>query len=82
MSMIVIVIFKAVGASLSMKCNPGLILQLFKSVVNSEKYRIISLLLLLFIAVARMTLQQYTYMKYMSLFILLDVMGKRLHRSE
>ena len=46
MSMFVISISKAVGALLYMKCNPGLIPQIFKSVVNSVKARIISLLLI------------------------------------
>ena len=82
MSMVIVAILKSVDASLSMKWIPGLILQLYKSVVNSMKSHIISLSLILFVAVFRMALQSYTYMKYMYLFPLLDVMGKRPHRSE
>ena len=43
---------------------------------------IISLSLLFFIYIARISLKSYTYIMYMYLFPLLDVMGKRLHRSE
>ena len=57
MFMVLIVIFKAVDASLSMKYNPGLILMLFKYLVNSVKDRIISLSLLFFTAVVSMEFQ-------------------------
>ena len=59
--MVVIYIFNAVDASLSMKWNPVLILRIFKSIVNDVKARIIYLSLLLFIAVFRMKFQSYTY---------------------
>ena len=59
-----------------------LILRIFKYSGNSVKARIISLTLLLFISVGRMVLKSYTYMTYIYLFNLLDVMGKRPHRSE
>ena len=61
MFMVVIIIFIVVYASLSMKCNPKLIPQLFKSSVNSVKAHIISLSLLSFIAVVRMALKSHTY---------------------
>ena len=60
----------------------GLILRLFKSSVDSVKARIISLSLLFLIAIINMELQSYTYMTYMYLFPLFDVVGKRPHRSE
>ena len=69
-------------SSLSMKWDLGLIPQFLKSVANSVKYRIISLSLLFFVKVVRMTLQSYTYMTYMYLFLLLDVIGKRPHKLE
>ena len=65
-----------------MKWKPGLIPRLFKSSVNYMKAPIIYLSLLLFISVIRMALQSYTYMTYMYLFPLFDVVGKRPHRSE
>ena len=61
MFMEVIVSFKAVYASLSMKWKPGLIPQIFKSSVNDVKALIIPLSPLLFIAVVSMALQSYTY---------------------
>ena len=82
MSMVVIAIFKVVGASFSMKWNPSLIPQLFKSPVSSVKACIISMSLLFFISSVRMTLQSYTYMTYMCLFPLLYVMGKHPYRYE
>ena len=60
----VIVVFKAVDASLSMIWKPGVIPQNFISSVNYVKARIISLSLLFFIAVFSMALQSYTYMTY------------------
>ena len=63
MFMVVIVSFKAVYVSLSMKWKPGLTLWIFKSSVNVVKAFIISLSLLFFIAVVRMALQSYTYIK-------------------
>ena len=63
-----------------MKCNPGLILHLLKYSVNHVKALIISLSLLLFIDVVMMALQSHTYMMYMYVFTLLDVVGKRSHR--
>ena len=54
--------FKDVDASLYMKWNPGLIPRLFKSSVNSVKDCIISLSLLFFTAVVRMSLKPYTFM--------------------
>ena len=82
MFMSVIVSFKSVDASLSMKWKPGLIPRIFKSSVNDVKAIIISLSLLLFISVVRMALHLYTYITYMYLFSLLEVVGKRPHRSE
>ena len=82
MSMVLISVFKAVDASLPMKWNPGLIPQIFKSVANSVRSRIISLSHILFIAVVSMVLQSYTYMNYMYLFPLLDVIGKCPHILE
>ena len=64
MVMEVIVIFKAVNASLSIKWKPWLIYQIFKSSVNDVKSLIISLSILFFITVVRMVLQSYTYMTY------------------
>ena len=61
MSMVVIVRFKPVDASLSMKYKPGWILRIFKSSVKDVKDLIISLSLLFFIAVVRMALHSYTY---------------------
>ena len=80
--MVVISIFKAVDDSLSKKWNPGLILWIFKSVVNFVKSRIISLSLIFFVAVVSMELQSYKYMTYMYLFPLIGVMGKRMDRFE
>ena len=80
--MVVIFIFKAVDASLSMKWKPGLIPRLFKSSVKSVKARIISLSLLLLIYVVSMKLPTYTYMTWVYLFPLLDVVGKLTHISE
>ena len=62
MLMEVIVIFKALDASISIKWKLGLIPRLFKSSIKSVMSHIISLSLLLFIDVAQMALQQYTYM--------------------
>ena len=59
MFMEVIVIFKAVDESLSMKWKPGLIPCLFKSLVNDVKAVILSLLLLLFVALVNITSQSY-----------------------
>ena len=82
MSMVGIYVFKAIDASLSMKWNPGLILCLFKYSVKSVKYCIISLSLLFFINVVGVEFQSYTYMTYIYLLPLIDVMGKSLHISE
>ena len=82
MSMFFVDIFNAVDASFSMKWNPGLILRLFKSVVNYVKACIISLSIIIFVIVFRMVLQSYTYITYMYLFSLLDIIGKRPHKSE
>ena len=82
MSMVVFAIFKYVGASLYMKWNRELIPRIFEYSVNSVKNCIISLSIILFVAVVRMALESYTYMMKIYLFTLLDVMGKRLHRSE
>ena len=60
MFMVIIVIFKAVDASFSMRWKHGLIPRLFKSSVNDVKAFIVSLSLLFFIAVVRMALQSYT----------------------
>ena len=67
MFMDVIIIFKAVDASLSMKLKPGLIPQILKYSVNDVRALIISLSLILFIYVVRMKLQPYTYIIYMYL---------------
>ena len=80
--MVVIVSFKAVDALLSMKWKPGWIPWLFKSSLKDMKALIISLSLLIFVAVVRMTLQSYTYIPQMYLFPLLEVVGKRPHRSK
>ena len=61
MFMVVIVRFKAVDDSLSMKWKPGWIPQIFKYSVKYVKALIVSLSLLFFIAVVRMVLQPYTY---------------------
>ena len=82
MSTVVIVIFKAVDASFYMKWNPGLIPRISKSSVNYVKYCILSLSLLLFIVVVKISLKSYKYMNWMYLFPLLDVMGKLPHISE
>ena len=82
MCMVVIVSFKAVYASLSMKLKPWLIPHIFKSSVNDVKSLIIYLSLLFFISVVRMALQSYTYITYMYLLPLLEVVGKCTHRSE
>ena len=82
MFMVFIIIFKAADDSLSIKCNHGLIPQIFKSLVNSVKAHIISLSLLFLVSVVSMTLQSYTYMKKMYLFPLLYVVYKRQHRYE
>ena len=60
MFMVVIVGFKAVDASLSMKWKPGLIPLIFQSSVNDVKYLIISLSLLFFVVVVSIALQSYT----------------------
>ena len=78
----VIVSFKAVYALLSMQWKPGWIPRLFKYLVKDVKDLIISLSLLFFITVVRMELQSYKYITYMYLFPLLEVAGKRPHRSE
>ena len=59
--MVVIVSFRAVYASLSMKWKPRLIPWLLKSSVNYVKALIISLSPLFFITVVRTTLKSYTY---------------------
>ena len=82
MFMVVIVRFKAVYALLSMKWKPGLIPRLFKSPVNDVKALIITLSLLLFISIVRMALNPYTYITYMYLFPLIELVGKRPHRYE
>ena len=60
--MVVIVTFKYLDALLSMKFNPGLIPQVFKSLVYSVKDRIIPLSFLFFVDVVRTALQSYTHM--------------------
>ena len=80
--MFVIVILKAVDSSFSMKLNSGLIPQIFKSSVNYAKACIIYSSLLLLFSVVSMELQEYTHMTQIYLFTLLDVVGKRPHRSE
>ena len=82
MFMFVIVSFKAVDFSLSMKWKAGWIHRLFKSSFNGVKAFIISLSLLLFIDVVRMALQSYTYITYMYLPPLIEMVGKRLHIYE
>ena len=80
--MVEIVSFKAVDDLSSMKWKPGWIPWIFKSSVKYVKALIISLSLLFFISVVRMALQPYTYITYMYLLPLLEVVGKRPHRSE
>ena len=82
MFIVIIVRFKAVDDSLSMKWKPGWINRLLKLFVKDAKALIIYLSLLFFIAVVRMELQSYTYIKYMYILPLLEVVGKCLHRSE
>ena len=82
MLMVVIVIFKAVDASISMKWKPGLIPRLFKSSGNYVKACIVSFSLLFFVDVFWVVLRAYIYMTYMYLFPLLDLLWKRPHRSE
>ena len=82
MSMVVIVILKAIDYSLSMTWNYGLIPHLFQSSVNSVKDRIISMSLLFFVAVVRITLKSYSYIMCIYSFSLFDVVGTRQHRSE
>ena len=62
---VVIVSFKEVDASLSMKWKPGRIPRRFKSSVKDVKALIISLSLLFLIDVVRMELKSYTYITYM-----------------
>ena len=62
MSKVVIAVFKAADAPLSRKWNPGLVLRLFKSVVNYVKACIISLSILLFVSIVGVALQSYAYM--------------------
>ena len=80
--MVFIVSFKAVDNLLSMKWKPGWIPQTFKSSVKDVKALIISVSLLFFIAVVRMSLESYPYMTYIYLSPLIEVVGKRPHRSE
>ena len=61
MFMVVIVIFEAVDALLSMKWKPRWIPQLFKYSVKYLKDLIISLSLLFFVSVVSMELHSYTY---------------------
>ena len=61
MFMEVIVMFKPVDASFSMKWKPGLIPQLFNYSVNDVKSLIVSLSPLFLISVVRMALLSYTY---------------------
>ena len=82
MSMVVIVILKAVDPSLSHIWNPGLIPRLFKSSVNYVKVCIISLSLLFLIDFIRMVLKSYTHMTYIHFFPLLDLVGKYVHISK
>ena len=82
MFMVVIVIFKDIDASLSIKCKPGLIPQIFESSVDSMKASIISFSPIFFVAVVIMELQSGTYVMYVYLFLLLDVVGKLPHISE
>ena len=65
-----------------MKYNPGFILWLFKSSAYSVNSHIVSLSLLLFIAVARMSSQSHTYMTYIYLFPLMYLVGNTSHISE
>ena len=60
MLMVVIIIFKAVDASLSMKWKHGWIPWIFKSSVKDVKVLIISLSIIFFITAFRMALQSYT----------------------
>ena len=82
MFIVVIFSFKVIDASFSIKWKPGWIPRIFKSSVNDVKALIISLSLLLFIDVVRMALQSYTYITYMYLPPLIEMVGKRLHRYE
>ena len=80
--MVVISILNAADDSLSMKLNLELIPLLLKSVVNYVETHIISMSLLFFIAVERMALLSYTYIMYMYLLPLLDVIGYHPYQSE
>ena len=61
MSVVAIVSFKAVDASLSMKCKPGWIPRLLNYLVKYMKYLIISLSLIFLIYVVRVLLKSYIY---------------------
>ena len=61
MFMVFIVIFMSVHASLSMNWEPGLIPRIFKSSVKDVKDLIISVSLIFFIAVVRMTVIHIHY---------------------
>ena len=78
----VIFILKSVYASFSMKWKPGLIPSLLKYSVNYVKACIIYLSLLFFIAVVRMELQSYIYMKYIYSPHLIELVGKCPHISD
>ena len=65
-----------------MKCKPRLVPRIFKYSVNAVKDIIISLSLPFFVDVVRMTLQSYTYITWMYLFPLLEVVGKHTHIYE
>ena len=80
--MVVIVSFNAVDALLSMKWKPGMIPRLFKSSVNYVKSLIVSLSIQFFIYVVSMVLQSYTYITWVYLFPLLEVVEKRPYRAE
>ena len=80
--MVVISILNAADDSLSMKLNLELIPLLLKSVVNYVETHIISMSLLFFIAVERMALLPDTYIMYMYLLPLLDVIGNHPYKSE
>ena len=82
MFMVVIFSCKAVDASFSMKWKAGLIPQMFKYFVNDVKDLIIFLSLLLLISVGRILLHSCTYITYKYLFPMIEVLGKRPHRSE
>ena len=82
MSMVVIVILKGVDAALAIKWDSGFIPRVFKTSINSMKALIISFSLLFFVAVVRVELQSYTYITYIYLLPLIEVVGKLPHIYE